>query len=111
MFYMRLFKLKEDTQSITDLECQNPTLWARDQGKGAGRWRAKREIRESLHMLPRVQRVLGNEPSHSQMNSHVGSWSPKWTPECYERNCRGQNPLPQRVHYIMGKLLKRRCLK
>jgi hypothetical protein len=25
-------------------------------------------------MLPGVQRVWGNEPSHSQVNSHVGSW-------------------------------------
>jgi hypothetical protein len=62
-------------------------------------------------MLLRVQRVWGNEPLHSQVNSHVMSWSLKWTPESLEHDCRGQNPLPQKVIYIIGKLLKRRCLK
>ncbi len=60
---------------------------------------------------PGVQRVWGNEPSHSQVNSHVGSWSPEWIPESLERNFRGQNSLPWRILYIIGKLLKLRCLK
>jgi hypothetical protein len=60
-------------------------------------------------LLSGVQRM--NEPSHSQVNSHVGSWSPKRTPESLERNCRGQNSLPWIVHYIIGKLLKHICLK
>jgi hypothetical protein len=49
---------------------------------GQGLW-AKREAHESHHMFPRVQsvqRVWRNEPSHSQMNSHVGSWSPNGLP-------------------------------
>jgi hypothetical protein len=62
-------------------------------------------------MLSRVQRVWGNEPSHSQVNSHVGSWSPKWTPKSSERDCMGQNSFPRRIFYIIGKRLKRRCLK
>jgi hypothetical protein len=61
----------------------------------------------ALHMLPGMQRAWGNEPSHSQVNSHVRSWSP----ESSERNCRGQNSSPRRVLYIIGKLLKCRCLK
>jgi hypothetical protein len=43
---------------------------------GVVRLRAKKKTRESHLMLPGVQRVWGNEPSHSQVNSHVGSWSP-----------------------------------
>jgi hypothetical protein len=66
---------------------------------------------ESLHMLPGAQRVWGNEPSHSQVNSHVGSWSPERTPESSERNCRGQNSSPRIVPYTIKKLLNRRCLK
>jgi hypothetical protein len=62
-------------------------------------------------MLPGVQRVWGNEPSNSQVNSHVGSWSPKWTPESSECDYRGQNPFPWRIFYIIGKILKHRCLK
>jgi hypothetical protein len=54
--------------------------------------------------------VWRNEPSHSKVNFHVVSWSPKWTPEFLECNCRGQNPLPWRILYIIGKLLKLRCL-
>jgi hypothetical protein len=82
-----------------------------NQGKGVARLRAKKETRESHHMLPGVQKVWGNEPSHSQVNSHVGSWSPKWTPESSKRDYRGQNPLPRRVLYIIGKILKVLCLK
>jgi hypothetical protein len=62
-------------------------------------------------MLLGVQRVWGNEPSHSQGNSHCGSWSPKWTPELLKYDYRGQNPLAWRGYYIIGKLLKHRCLK
>jgi hypothetical protein len=72
---------------------------------------AKRRTRESHDMFPGVQRVWRNEPSHSQVNSHVRSWTPKWTPKISEQDCRDQNPLPWRVFYIIRKLLKRTCLK
>ncbi len=62
-------------------------------------------------MLPGVQRVWGNEPSHSQVNSHVGNWSPRWIPNFSKCDCKGQNPFPWRVIYIIGKLLKCKCLK
>jgi hypothetical protein len=62
-------------------------------------------------MLPGVQGMWGNEPSHSQVNSHCGSWSPKWIPKFLKCDCRGQNPYVARVLYIIGKLLKRRCIK
>jgi hypothetical protein len=45
------------------------------------------------------------------VNSHVGSWSPKWTPKFSKCNCRGQNSLFRSVLYIIGKILKCRCLK
>jgi hypothetical protein len=62
-------------------------------------------------MLPRMQRVWRNEPSHSQANPHVGNWSPKWSLESLERNYRRQNLLPWKVLYIIEKLLKLRCQK
>jgi hypothetical protein len=37
-----------------------------------------------------MQRVWGNEPSHSQVNSHCGNWSPKWTPKFSECDFKGQ---------------------
>jgi hypothetical protein len=79
--------------------------------QGVAKLQAKRETRESFHMLPGVQRVWGNEPSHSQMNSHVGSRSLEWTSESLKLNCMGQNSSPWSVFYIIGKLLNFRCLK
>jgi hypothetical protein len=79
--------------------------------QGVARLLTKRKTWESHHMLLGVQKEWGNEPSHSQVNSHVGSWSPKWTIEFSEHNCIGQNPSSQKVVYIIEKLLKRRCLK
>jgi hypothetical protein len=84
------------------------SLWPR---QGIARLQAKRETQESHHMLSIVQSVWGNEPSHSQVNSHVGSSSAKSTFEFLKRDCRGENPLICRVFYIIKKLLKRRCLK
>ncbi len=55
--------------------------------------------------------MRGSEPSHSQMNFHCGSWSLKWTLKFSESNCKGQNPSVQRFFYIIGKILKHRCLK
>ncbi len=79
--------------------------------QGVARLRAKRETRESHHMLLGIQRMWGHEPSHSQVNSNVGSWSPKRTPKSSKRDYKGQNPSPWRVIYIIRKLLKLRCLK
>jgi hypothetical protein len=90
--------------------CHNPSLGLATKAK-ACKVVAKREAQESPHMLLGVQRVWGNEPSHSQVNPHCGSWSLKWTPTFLERNCRGQNPFVWKVLYIIGKLLKCRCLK
>jgi hypothetical protein len=79
--------------------------------QGVGRWRVKRKTRESLRMRPGVQKVWGREPSHSQVNSHVESWSPKRTPKSSKCDCKRQNSLSWGVLYIIRKLLKRRCLK
>jgi hypothetical protein len=65
----------------------------------------------ALHMLPGVQRVWGNEPSHSQVNSHVRSCSLERTPKFSECDCRGQNSSPRRILYIIGNILKSRFLK
>jgi len=35
----------------------------------------------------------------------------RWTPKTSERDCRGQNPMTCGIPYIIGKLLKLRCLK
>ncbi len=55
----------------------------------------------------KCRRLWRNEPTHSEVGSHFGSWSP----EFLESNCRGQNSLDWRVHYTIEKILERRCLK
>jgi hypothetical protein len=41
----------------------------------------------------------------------MGTWASTGTPETSEFDCRGQNTLHCGVHYIIEKLLKRRCRK
>jgi hypothetical protein len=90
--------------------CRNPSFGLATKARGC---KVAGQVGDpgALHMLPGVQIVWGNEPSHSQVNSHVGSCSPERTPEFSERDCRGQISSPRGVLYIIGKLLKCRCLK
>jgi hypothetical protein len=57
----------------------------------------KESVREWTFTLPK-------ELSLSELES-------RWTPKCLESNCKGQNPMVQGVFYIIGKLLKLKCLK
>jgi hypothetical protein len=52
-----------------------------------------------------------NEHSHSQMNFHYWELESRWTLETSESDCKGQNPSPCEVLYIIEKLLKLRCPK
>jgi hypothetical protein len=91
--------------------CRNPSLGLATKARG---YKVAGQVAGdpgALHMLLGVQKVWENEPSQSQVNSHVGSWSLERTPKFSERDCRGQNSSPWRVLYIIGKLLKCRCLK
>jgi hypothetical protein len=104
------FKVYKDFWSL-HIRCVATLALGSQPRQGIARLQAKRKTQESYHMLSGVQRVWGNEPSHSQVNSNVGSWSPKWTPESSERNCKGQNSFPCRVLYIIRNILKHTCLK
>jgi hypothetical protein len=60
----------------------------------------------------KCKRVWGNEPSHSQVSSHlIWELESKWTFKFLEINCKGQNPLDWRVPYIIEKFLELQCLK
>jgi hypothetical protein len=54
---------------FTYLWCCNPNL-------GLARLQAKMKSRICISRSHECKRVLGNEHSHSQVNSHFGSWSP-----------------------------------
>jgi hypothetical protein len=98
------------TSSSSGGECRNPSISLATKARGC---KVAGQVGDpgAFHILPGVQRMWGYGPSHSQVNSHVGRWSLERTPESSERNCRGQISLPWRVLYIIGKLLKCRCLK
>ncbi len=83
---------------------------ALDQGKGLQGCRPRGRFGSHITCSQECKE-WGHEPSHSQVNSHVGSWSPKWTSKPSKRDCSGQNPSSWRVLYIIEKILKRRCLK
>jgi hypothetical protein len=103
-------KLDPNDQILKVQNCRNPSLGLATKARGC-----KVEGQEgdlgARHMLLGVQRVWGNEPSHSQVNSHVGSCSPERTFEFSERDRKGQNSSLREVLYTIGKLLKCRCLK
>jgi hypothetical protein len=44
--------------------------------QGLAKVRAKRKLGSHISCSRECKRVWGNEPSHSQGNSHFGSWSP-----------------------------------
>jgi hypothetical protein len=119
------------TSSSSGGECRNPSLglatkakglarvWPRgkkteSQSKGIVRLRAKRTPRVTSHAPGSVRKcegVWGSEPSHSQGNSHFGRWSPGGLPKLQRAIAGGQNSMACDVLYIIGKILKRRCLK
>jgi hypothetical protein len=51
---------------------------------------AKKEARESHLMLRECMKVWKNEPSHSQVSSHFGNWSPNGVPN-FQRTIVGVN--------------------
>jgi hypothetical protein len=65
-------------KTYCDIWCRNPSLGLVTKAracKGAGQeW----SLRITFHALgvKECERVWGNEPPHSQMSSHFGSWSP-----------------------------------
>jgi hypothetical protein len=44
--------------------------------QGLAKVRAKSEPKSHISCSREYKRVRGNDPPHSQMNSHFGSWSP-----------------------------------
>jgi hypothetical protein len=83
--------------------------------QGFARVRAKKEAQKSHFMLSKVQKSEG-------MNSftlprELPLWGvgvpvdSRWTLEFLECDFRGQNSLDSGVPYIIGKILKHRCLK
>jgi hypothetical protein len=91
--------------------CRNPSLGLATNTRGCYKVAGQVGDLRVTHMLLGVQRVWGNQPSHSQVNSHGGNWTPKWTPKTSKSNFRGQNSMACGIIYIIGYILECRCLK
>jgi len=79
--------------------------------QGLARLRAKKEAWGSHFMLPGVQKNV--KEWTLTLPSELPFWKleSQWTPESSEGDCKGQNPLDWKFLYIIGKILKCKCLK
>jgi hypothetical protein len=62
-------------------------------------------------MLPRVPKSVREWTLTLPSEFPCWELESQWTPESSKRDCRGQNPWPWRFFYIIGNLLKHKCLK
>jgi hypothetical protein len=103
IIYISHFLLGFDKKRfITQTHCRNPSLGLATKArpcKGAG----QEEPRECRRVWEWTLTFRSELPFWE-----LESW---WTPESLESDCKGQNPLHWRVLYIIGKILKLRCLK
>jgi hypothetical protein len=79
--------------------------------QGVVRLQAKSKTRESHHMLSGMPNSV-REWTFT-LPSELPCWELEfqWTPKSSKCNCKGQNPLPWRVFYIIENLLKRKFFK
>ncbi len=88
---------------LNKLGCRNPSLGLATKAR-AYKVAGKKEARE-------WRKMSGNEPSHFQGSFHFESLESQWTLKFSKSDCKGQNQMNWRFFYIIGKLLKRKCLK
>jgi len=91
---------------------------ARELSQEEARELRQEEARESHHILPGM---LESVREYEGVNLHTPKATPtlgdgvpvdsRWTPKTSESDCKGQTSMSCGVPYIIGKLLKRRCLK
>jgi len=79
--------------------------------QGLTRLLAKREARGSHLMFLGMQKSVRERTLTLSIELPFWELDSQWTPEFSEGKCKSQNPLGRRVFYIIGKLLKCRCLK
>jgi hypothetical protein len=72
---------------------------------------AKRKAQESHLMLSRMQESVREWTFTFPIDLPLWELNSWWTLKFLEKNRKSQNPLNWKVHYIIGKLLKHRCLK
>jgi hypothetical protein len=95
---------------ITHCLCRNPSLELVIKAGGC-KVAGQEEAWESCHMFPGVQESVREWAFTLPRELPPWELESRWTPECSESDCRGQNKMDWRNFYIIKKLLKLRCLK
>jgi len=86
----------------------------RSQGKGIARLRAKRKPRSHITYSWECKKVWGSVREWTlTLPRQLPLWEmeSRWTSETSESDLKGQNSMAYGIFYMIGKLLKRRCLK
>jgi hypothetical protein len=79
--------------------------------QGLVKVQAKREAWELHFMLPGVQENVREWTFTLPSEFPLWELESRWSFKFSKSDCKGQNPLDQRVFYIIEKLLELRCLK
>jgi hypothetical protein len=74
-----LARMMVDYLQLND-NCRNPSLGFTTKVRACKGVGQKSEPKSHISCSQECKRVWGNEPSHSQMNSHFGNWSPNGLP-------------------------------
>jgi hypothetical protein len=78
--------------------------------QGLAKVRAKSELESHISYSQECKKVRGNEPPHSQVNSHFGSWSPNGLLN-FQREIARVKTNGLICYLYHWKLLELRCLK
>jgi len=91
-------------------KCHDPSLGLATKANGLQGCEPRLNLRSRSH-APGVQKSVRERTL--TLPSELPCWEleSRWTPKCSESDCKGQNLMAWRVIYIIGKLLKRKCLK
>jgi len=69
------------------------------------------EARESHFHAPESAKECGERTFTLPSELPLWELESQWTPKCSENDCKDQNQMTRTILYIIGKLLKHRCLK
>ncbi len=95
---------QEDAQESRQRHCKSA-------GQEEARESRQEEARESHHILPGVLESVKEWTLTFPRQFPLWEMESWWTPKTSESDCRGQRSMDYGVTYIIGKLLKLRCLK
>jgi hypothetical protein len=108
---LKLWDVTRTSNKWFNYSCyRNPSIGLATKAKGC-KVASQREAGSHVACFRECKRVWGNRPSHSQGNSHFGSWSLGGLLNFQSAITRVKTHRIEEFLYIIGKLLKHKCLK